>query len=150
MADSLSLYIKKAALMIEPKSISPQYNTVYKITPSGGNYSFTNDIDGASFNITTGVLYLPSGFYNISMTSAIQTTYDFFSMRTYINNDLFLESFGFTCSIGFNTLYESSSDFSVSFTSIWTKPDNSISKPMPIGSYSPSLRIQVFIEKILL
>ena len=73
--DILDSTIKNAVLDISTYC-RPYYNVVYKVLPTS-SYAFSSTIDGASFDVSKGILHLPPGYYNISMTSTIPTTYDF-------------------------------------------------------------------------
>lgn len=56
----------------------------------------------------------------------------------------------YTASLGFNTSYESSSSFTINFSYWWNRPLNSNSAYMSSFSYSPTLTINIIIEKISL
>lgn len=145
VADTLKAVVNKLILSITTNNNSPQYNTEYTIKPTSTS-SITNTISGASFNSETGIISLPAGYYNISYPATLSSTYDFFSMKMYINNTLFLQNCAYTASIGFNTLYESSSPFTIYFSYAWDRPANTGTALMT--GYSPSIKSNICIEKL--
>lgn len=148
--DSLSSVIRNATLKMKTRTFSASYNVTYNMVAFLESNTFSNNIEDASFDASTATLHLPSGYYFLSLAPPLELsgTNDFFFIRTYINNALFLESSGFTIGIGFTTFYHSNVDFDISFEYFWKRPTNSPTSE--IRSYNPSLTMIFNAQQISL
>lgn len=97
---------------MSPKTI---YDNEIVVKPSGTS-DLSNAIEGANFDTSNGLFTLPPGYYNISFLPIASSTYDFFITNMYLNGSLYIQNAVYTASLGFNTLYESSSSFTINFS----------------------------------
>lgn len=145
--DTLDSVVQKLTYTtnISPKTI---YDNEIVVKPSSGTSDLSNAIEGAKFDTSNGLFTLPPGYYNISFLPIVSSIYDFFVTNMYLDGSLYMQNTVYTASLGFNTSYESSSSFTISFSYWWNRPLNSNSVYMNSSSYTPVLTINVIIEKI--